>query len=290
MAIGILSAIIIYLISRNILATLSVFYFVTGIRKTLLWISLPTPYQPYAVTRKKYINSIISWPLIVFLHKGDPINDYFKSLSTGESEVKRVDKIESINDVKEKNISELIKSFKKATPIVKYYSLIDERNITFEQVVSLFNCIVDRGKYINYDLMRVGHDGFNFVAKIIEIDSTKKEPFYYYEEIDKKKLDSRSFYKYISCQTDLQGLENYFFLQMSIDRLSFSYLFPEYSLIKIITDRTEISKYMNILFEKHAELIGHFRIDDYPFTKYENDSLSITVLIDCHDGIFLKKI
>jgi len=83
MLIGIILATISWFIFKNIWLALIIFYMVTGIRKTMLWITLPPSYVPYFLKKQTigvFILSILIWPMILISNKCDPAQGYFNDI------------------------------------------------------------------------------------------------------------------------------------------------------------------------------------------------------------------
>ena len=62
-----------------------VFYFATGIRKSLLWISMPSRwYLPRILQDVKLstlLLGIFIWPIILVINRGDPYHQYYREIS-----------------------------------------------------------------------------------------------------------------------------------------------------------------------------------------------------------------
>jgi hypothetical protein len=87
MIIGIIIGIICYLAFKNFLLSIIIFYFTTGIWKTILWNDLisrdlgPIYLPPIIYTH--HLAGILIWPIIV-IH-GDPVKDYYKDVQNGKA-------------------------------------------------------------------------------------------------------------------------------------------------------------------------------------------------------------
>jgi hypothetical protein len=87
MIIGIIFAIVCWFIFKKILVSVIVFYFITGINKSRLWLSIPKRYLPPSLSDqgfRAFFHGIFFWPLILIGCGGDPKNEYFRNIDKGK--------------------------------------------------------------------------------------------------------------------------------------------------------------------------------------------------------------
>ena len=86
MIIGLIFGIIAWFIFHKIFVSIIIFYFITGINKSRLWLAIPNRYLPPSLSKKNlgsFIYGIILWPLVLIANGGDPKNEYFRNVDRG---------------------------------------------------------------------------------------------------------------------------------------------------------------------------------------------------------------
>ena len=77
----ILVAVVNWFIFKHIWFAIIIFYIVIGIRKTIIWLSLPDVYVPYFLKNRSlgsFFLNIFIWPIIIISNGHDPANEYIR--------------------------------------------------------------------------------------------------------------------------------------------------------------------------------------------------------------------
>jgi hypothetical protein len=93
MIVGLIGAIVCWFVSKSILAAIGAFYLLTGIRKSSLWLGIPSNSRPsvlplimWRASIGSFFYGIFLWPFVLIGCSGDPLRHYFERLErTGMS-------------------------------------------------------------------------------------------------------------------------------------------------------------------------------------------------------------
>jgi hypothetical protein len=86
MIIGLILAIVCGFIFKKIWVSIIVFYIVTGIHKSRLWLAIPIRYLPPVLRGQNLgtlIYGIFFWPIVLIACGEDPIKEYFRNVDKG---------------------------------------------------------------------------------------------------------------------------------------------------------------------------------------------------------------
>lgn len=175
MLIGLFFGIICWFIFKSILASLIVFYIVTGIRKSSLWLGIPLerrnvflPPVIKPLTIGSFIKGVLIWPILI-IH-GDPLHDYFRSLDnqyTKNTKSQTFNKQIIVENKSLKNITGHIKECIGLTPDFSWewsnYEpkvIIDSERIELEneRVKYLIKCFNEGNWYNEYKISVIESD------------------------------------------------------------------------------------------------------------------------------------
>lgn len=83
---GFVGAVLCWFVSKSIITTIFAFYFFTGIRKSGLWLGIPSdarfhlPLSLWHAGIGSFIRGVLLWPVVLIGCGGDPLHHYFREL------------------------------------------------------------------------------------------------------------------------------------------------------------------------------------------------------------------
>jgi len=86
MVIALILAIISWFVFKKIWLSIIIFYIVTGIQKSRLWLAIPVRYLPPSLEGQNlstFLYGIFLWPIILIVNRGDPSHEYFRNIDKG---------------------------------------------------------------------------------------------------------------------------------------------------------------------------------------------------------------